>query len=75
VISFPHSHSQHLVKHIVDVWTDLGNDYIKKPLQNGTRNHFDLVSVVVMQDDGTEVVFWHQLTTWILYNKLVEMRE
>lgn len=63
------------VEHVVGVWTSLANDYIGKPLQNGTRNHFDLVSIVVMQDDGAEVVLRHQPTTWVLYNKLVEMRE
>ncbi len=57
------------------VWTVLARDYIKKPLQNGTRNHFDLVSIVIMQGDGAEVILRHQPTTWVLYNKLVEMRE
>ena len=28
-----------------------------------------------MKDDGATVIFRHQPTTWVLYNKLVDMRE
>ena len=57
------------------VWMALARDYVKKPLKDGTRNHFDLISIIVMKDDGATVIFRHQPTTWVLYNKLVDMRE
>ena len=57
------------------VWMALARDYVKKPLKDGTRNHFDLISIIVMKDDGASVLFRHQPTTWVLYNKLVDMRE
>mmetsp|Transcript_806 Transcript_806/g.1651 ORF Transcript_806/g.1651 Transcript_806/m.1651 type:complete len:716 (-) Transcript_806:901-3048(-) len=57
------------------VWMALARDYVKKPLEDGTRSHFDLISIIVMKDDGATVIFQHQPTTWVLYNKLIDMRE
>ncbi|KAL7548558.1 hypothetical protein ACHAWF_012911 [Thalassiosira exigua] len=57
------------------VWMALARDYVKKPLEERIRSKFDLVSIVVMKDDGAEVIMKHEPTTWVLYNKLVDMRE
>ena len=66
------------------VWLSIARDYIKIPLENGTRNHFDLVSIILMQGDDKEstgdgdaatVIIQTEPTTWILYNKVVELRE
>lgn len=57
------------------VWMALARDYVKKPLKDKTRNHFDLISIVVMKDDGAQVIARYEPTTWILYNKLVDLRD
>ena len=57
------------------VWMALARDYVKQPLKDGTRNHFDLISIVVMMGDGARVVSRYEPTTWTFYNTLVNMRE
>ena len=45
------------------VWLAIARDYIKIPLENGTRNHFDLVSIILMQGDespGATVIVQRQ---------------
>lgn len=56
------------------VWMALARDYVKRPLENKTRDHSDLISIIIMKDDA-EIVLRHQPTTWVLYNKLIDMRE
>ena len=56
------------------VWMSLARDYVKVPLENGTRRQTDLISVIVMRDEA-EVLLAMEPTDWCLYNKLVELRE
>jgi len=56
------------------VWMALARDYVKNQLKNGLRNTKDLISIIVMRDEA-EVVIRNEPTTWVLYNKLIDMRE
>jgi Mg-chelatase subunit ChlD/Pyruvate/2-oxoacid:ferredoxin oxidoreductase delta subunit len=55
------------------VWTTLARDYIKIPLENGTRTSSDLISIIVMQDEA-KVLLICEPTDWCLYNRLVDYR-
>lgn len=56
------------------VWMALARDYVKRELDKKTRSCTDLVSVVVMSDQA-QVVICAEPTDWVLYNKLVDLRE
>ena len=56
------------------VWMTLARDYVQKPLEAKTRSAEDLISVVVMRDIA-EVVLYCEPTSWVLYNKLIDLRE
>jgi len=56
------------------VWMALARDYVKKPLEMKTRSKTDVVSVIVMKDEAY-VVMKYEPTDWVLYNKLIDMRE
>jgi Mg-chelatase subunit ChlD len=56
------------------VWTCLARDFVKSQLEKESTTLYDLVSVVVMRDTA-EVVIRHEPTDWVLYNKIVDMRE
>ena len=56
------------------VWLALARDYVKIPLERGERSSDDLISIVVMRDTA-EVVLKYEPNTWVLFNKLLDMRE
>lgn len=56
------------------VWMALARDYVKNQLKNGLRDTNDLVSIIVMKEDA-QVIMYCEPTTWVLYNKLIDMRE
>ena len=56
------------------VWMTLARDYVEKPLKNKTRTHTDLLSIIVMKDDAT-VLLSYEMISWVLYNKLIALRE
>lgn len=55
------------------VWATLARDYIKIPLENGTRTNTDLISIIIMQDEA-KVLLICEPTDWCLYNRLVDYR-
>ena len=56
------------------VWMVLARDYVERELEKKTRSCTDLISVVLMRDEA-EVVLRAEPTDWVLYNKLVDLRE
>jgi len=56
------------------VWMALARDYVKNQLKNGARDSKDLISIIVMKEEA-ETIMYAEPTTWVLYNKLVDMRE
>jgi len=56
------------------VWMALARDYVMKPLESKTRGHTDLISVVVMKEEA-HVVMKFEPINWILYNKIIDLRE
>ena len=56
------------------VWMALARDYVKAPLEKKERTVTDLVSIIVMREKA-EVVIRCEPMTWVLYNKLIDMRE
>ncbi|KAL7549696.1 hypothetical protein ACHAWF_014679 [Thalassiosira exigua] len=56
------------------VWMALARDYVKDQLKKGLRNKHDLVTIIVMKEYA-EVTVRCEPTTWVLYNKLIDMRE
>lgn len=56
------------------VWLALARDYVKVPLERGERSERDLVSIVIMRDDA-QVMYAYEPTTWVLFNKLIDLRE
>ena len=56
------------------VWTCVAKDFVKTQLDKESTTLYDLISVVLMRDTA-EVVIRHEPTDWVLYNKLVDMRE
>ena len=56
------------------VWATLARDYVKIPLENGTRTSSDLISIIIMQDEA-KVLLICEPTDWCLYNRLVDYRK
>ena len=56
------------------VWMALARDYVKKQLDERIATPQDLVSVVVMKDTA-DIPMVLEPMDWVLYNKLVDMRE
>ena len=56
------------------VWMVLARDYVKRELDKKSRDCKDLISVVVMSDEA-RCVIRAEPTDWVLYNKLVDLRE
>ena len=56
------------------VWLVLAKDFVKKQLDTGTASECDIVSIILMRDTA-EVVLQFEPLSWILYNKLIDMRE
>jgi hypothetical protein len=56
------------------VWMALARDYVQKPLEMKTRSKTDVISVIVMKDEAT-VLLKYEPTDWVLYNKLIDLRE
>ena len=56
------------------VWMVLARDYVKKPLENKTRTNKDLISIILMKDTAEQVIRCEPID-WVLYNKLIDMRE
>lgn len=56
------------------VWMILARDFIKKQLDSGTVSIHDMISVVLMSEEG-RIIFQYEPTDWVLYNKIVQMRE
>jgi hypothetical protein len=56
------------------VWTTLARDFVKQQLESKSCSLYDVVSVVTMQQTA-RVVAECEPMTWVLYNKLVALRE
>jgi Mg-chelatase subunit ChlD len=56
------------------VWMSLARDYIKIPLENGTRRETDVISVIIMREEA-EILLACEPTDWCLYNKFLDLRE
>lgn len=56
------------------VWMALARDYVQKPLEMKTRSKTDVISVIVMKDEAT-ILLKYEPTDWVLYNKLIDLRE
>ena len=60
--------------HSDGVWMALARDYVSNQLKKGLRSVTDVISIIVMREEA-EVFFHCEPTTWVLYDKLIEMRE
>ncbi|KAG7341585.1 alpha-kinase family protein [Nitzschia inconspicua] len=56
------------------VWTSLARDYVKEQLETNACSLFDVVSVIAMRETA-EVVVECEPMTFVLYNKLVSLRD
>jgi len=56
------------------VFMALARDFVKSQLDKKTRTSTDLISVIVMRDRA-ELVMSCEPIGWVLYNKLLDMRE
>jgi hypothetical protein len=56
------------------VWTVLARDFVMKKLEERSVSINDVVSVILMKDTAT-VVCRYEPITWVLYNRLVDLRE
>jgi len=56
------------------VWMALARDFVKQQLDTSSASTRDLVSVVVMKEEA-EIVMILEPMDWVLYNKLVDLRE
>ena len=56
------------------IWMSLARDYIEKPIKMGTRNEKDLISIIIMKEEA-HVLFEFEPTDWVLYNKLIDLRD
>ncbi len=56
------------------VWMALARDYVQKPLEMKTRSKTDVISVILMKDEATTLLKYEP-TDWVLYNKLIDLRE
>ena len=66
------------------VWMALARDFVKEQLEERDRSskhpssapkHFDVVSVVLMINDGIQVLLQTEPLDWVLYNRFVDYRE
>ncbi len=56
------------------IWMSLARDYVEKPLKMNTRDENDLISIIIMKE-AAHVLFEFEPTDWVLYNKLIDMRD
>ncbi|KAL7562585.1 hypothetical protein ACA910_014181 [Epithemia clementina (nom. ined.)] len=56
------------------VWTCLAKEFVQKQVEQGKTSLHDLVSVVLMRDTA-QVVLECEPMNYVLYNKLVDLRE
>jgi hypothetical protein len=56
------------------VWMVLAKDFVQAQLEAKAVTGWDVVSIILMRDEA-EVVIEHEPLDWILYNKLIDMRE
>jgi hypothetical protein len=56
------------------VWMIIARDFVKQQLDTKLASLYDVVSVVVMQDDAMVMVRCEPMD-WVLYNKLLDFRE
>ena len=56
------------------VWMVLAREWVARELSKGTRSTTDVVSIVLMRDTA-ELVMECEPIDWVLYNKLIDMRE
>jgi hypothetical protein len=56
------------------VFTCLAREFVRKQLEEQSTTMYDLISVVAMRETA-EVVLICEPTDWVLYNKLVDLRE
>jgi Mg-chelatase subunit ChlD len=57
------------------VWMVLARDFLMKRLEERDASIFDLVSIILMKDPEAVVFCLYEPMTWVLYNKLVDLRE
>ena len=56
------------------VWMTLARDFIKKQLLSGSVSCYDMMSIVLMNENA-RVVFRYEPIDWVLYNKVLHLRE
>ncbi|KAI2489909.1 alpha-kinase [Fragilaria crotonensis] len=56
------------------VWMVLAKDFVQAQLEAKAVTGCDVVSIILMRDEA-ELVVEHEPLDWILYNKLIDMRE
>ena len=56
------------------VWMVLAKDFVQTQLESKAVTGWDVVSIILMRDEA-ELVIEHEPLDWILYNKLIDMRE
>ena len=56
------------------VWMVLAKDFVQSQLESTAVTGWDVVSIILMRDEA-EVIIEHEPLDWILYNKLIDMRE
>lgn len=56
------------------IWTTFAKDFVKQQLESQSCSLYDVVSVVTMQETARVVVECEPMD-WVLYNKLVSLRE
>lgn len=64
------------------VWMALARDFVKEQLEEGGTaaaikedGLVDVVSVVLMMNDGADIVLQAEPMDWVLYNKFIDFRE
>lgn len=56
------------------VWTTLARNFCRAQLEDYSSTVYDVVSIIVMQESA-KIVMEREPLTWVLYNKLVDLRE
>jgi hypothetical protein len=56
------------------VFLALARDYVKAPLDKKERGATDLISIVIMREEA-DVLIEHEPMTYVLYNKIVDLRD
>ncbi len=56
------------------IFLSIARNYVQQPLMAKTRSKKDLITIITMKDDAN-VVIECEPTDWVLYNKLIDMRE